>query len=158
MKRQMRWLGFGAIAVVTTLGSLALAEQGDEDHRGGGRRDFSNWSIKGHWGYNSSFGQLLPPTVPEPLPFVGMGRIYFDGRGGCEVSALGNLNGQTIPSTSSSCTYSVNPDGTGTSDAVFPGTPISGPIPVAFVIVDGGREIRFMNTKYIVGTFTARRQ
>ena len=73
MKRQMRWLGFGAIAVVTTLGSLALAEQGDEDHRGGGRREFSNWSIKGHWGYNSSFGQLLPPTVPEPLPFVGMG-------------------------------------------------------------------------------------
>ena len=38
------------------------------------------------------------------------------------------------------------------------GTPISGPIPVAFVIVDGGQEIRFMNTKYIVGTFTARRQ
>ena len=160
MKRQVKWLAIGAIAVVTALGSLALAEQGgdEQDHRGGGRREFSNWSIKGSWGYNSSFGLLLPPTVPEPLPFAGMGRMHFDGRGGCEVSALGNLNGQTIPSTSSSCTYTVNPDGTGSSEAVFPGTPISGPIPVAFVIVDGGREMRFMNTKYIVGTFTARRQ
>ena len=74
------------------------------------------------------------------------------------MSSIGNLNGQSIPSTSSSCVYSVNPDGTGTSEAVFPGTPIAEAIPIAFVITDGGDELRVLVTKFIVGTFTARRQ
>jgi hypothetical protein len=155
MKRKaISWLvasltvvGVGAVTVA------ARATNDDDNDRG-----FSNHSIKGAWGFNSSFGMFVPPTVPERVPFVGMGRIVFDGNGGCVVSSLGNLDGQTIPSTSSSCSYKVNPDGTGTSEAVFPGTPIAGPIPVAFVIVDHGREMRFMNTKYIVATFTARRQ
>ena len=82
----------------------------------------------------------------------------FDGNGGCLVSSIGNVNGQSIPSTSSSCSYSVNADGTGVSEAVFPGTPIADPIPIAFVITDGGDEFRAVVTKFIVGTFTARRQ
>ncbi len=161
MKRQFKGLAVGAVAALT-LGLLAArsssaVEEPDGHERGQGGV-FSRRSIKGSWGYNSSFAMLLPPVVPQALPFAGMGRISFDGDGGCEVWALGNLNGTTIPSQSSSCRYEVNPDGTGTSEATFPGTPIADPVPVSFVIVDNGREIRFLNTKFFVGTFTARRQ
>jgi hypothetical protein len=160
MKRQIL-IGLAAITIPALLVGEAVRARtspsgdGGDEHVGHG---FSNRTIEGFWGYNSSFGMFLPPYVPERLPFVGMGRIHFDGNGGCSVAALGNLDGQTIASTSTSCTYAVNADGTGTSEAVFPGTPIAGPVPVAFVIVDHGREIRFMNTRFIVATFTARRQ
>jgi hypothetical protein len=160
MKRKIL-IGLAAITIPALLVGGAVraraswAGDGDDERV---RHGFSNTTIEGFWGYNSSFAMFLPPNVPERLPFVAMGRIHFDGQGGCSVTALGNLDGQTIGSTSTSCTYAVNADGTGTSEAVFPGTPIQGPIPVAFVIVDRGHEIRFMNTRFIVGTFTARRQ
>jgi len=148
-----------ALAVVLAGTSFAWNDRDEGSRAGSG---FSNRSLKGFYGYNSSYGLLVAtgpnqPVVP-PLPFTGMGRIYFDGQGGCKVSATGNLNGQSLPSTSSSCAYTVNPDGTGTSEATFPGTPIAEPIPIAFVITDGGDELRALQTRFIVGTFTARRQ
>jgi len=167
MKRHTNawWIRFGVFVGVTALvavlagTSFAWNERDDAGRRGNG---FSTRSIKGYYGYNSSYSVLVAtganqPVVPA-LPFAGMGRIFFDGQGGCTVSSIGNLNGQSIPATSSSCVYTVNPDGTGTSDATFPGTPIADPIPIAFVITDGGDELRVLLTKFIVGTFTARRQ
>jgi hypothetical protein len=153
------FVGVMALAAVLAGTSFAWSDHDDGNRPGNG---FSNRSLKGYYGYNSSYGLLVAtganqPVVPA-LPFTGMGRIYFDGQGACKVSAIGNLNGQSVPSTSSSCVYSVNPDGTGTSEATFPGTPIADPIPIAFVITDGGAEIRAAQTKFIVGTFTARRQ
>jgi hypothetical protein len=153
------FIGVTALAAVWASSSFAWSERDDGSRRGNG---FSNRSLKGYYGYNSSFGLLVAtgtnqPVVPA-LPFTGMGRIFFDGEGGCTVSAVGNLNGQSVPSTSSRCVYTVNPDGTGTSEATFPGTPIAEPIPIAFVITDGGDEIRATQTKFIVGTFTGRRQ
>jgi hypothetical protein len=166
MKRQaIRWWALagmfaGAAGMAAVMAGTSLAHDNDDGDRSDrGHRGFSNRSIKGTYGYNSSFGLLVATAPGQPaLPFAGMGRIYFDGQGGCAVSAIGNVNGQAIPSTASSCSYNVNPDGTGTSEAVFPGTPIADPIPIAFVITDGGQEIRALNTKFIVGTFTARRQ
>jgi hypothetical protein len=172
MKRQgIRWsvlaamLGCALVAVAVLAGTSAARDDRDDGAGGdrwGGHRGFDKRSIKGAYGYNSSFSLLVAtgpnqPVVP-PLPFTGMGRMVFDGQGGCTVSAVGNLNGESIPSTASSCRYDVNPDGTGTAEAVFPGTPIQGPIPIAFVITDQGDELRVLNTKFIVGTFTARRQ
>src|SRR6478609_969353 len=150
----------GVMALVAVMASSSFAwNEHDDGSRGHG---FSKRSLKGAYGFNSSFSMFVAsgpnqPLVP-PLPFASMGRIVFDGEGGCTVSSIGNANGQSIPSTSSSCTYTVNPDGTGTSDAVFPGTPIADPIPIAFVITDGGDEFRAVVTRFIVGTFTARRQ
>ena len=70
-----------------------------------------------------------------------------------------NVNGTIYgPLTSNTCTYSVNPDGTGKSVAEFSGAPFNGPATVAFVIVDHNREIRFLNTNSVVAGFTARRQ
>ena len=153
-------VGIMAVAAVMAGTSFAWNERDDGSHSGG--QAFSNRTLKGYYGYNSSYGVLVSvgpnqPVVPA-LPFAGMGRIFFDGQGGCKVSSIGNLNGQAVPSTSSSCVYNVNPDGTGTSEAVFPGTPIADAVPIAFVITDGGDEFRALLTKFIVGTFTARRQ
>jgi hypothetical protein len=149
-----------ALAAVMARTSFAWNDR-DDGSRGGGH-GFSNRSVKGFYGFNSSFSLLVASGPNQPvdpaLPFASMGRIFFDGDGGCQVSSIGNVNGQSIPSTSSSCTYSVNPDGTGTSAAVFPGTPIADPIPIAFVLTDGGAELHAVVTQFIVGTFTARRQ
>jgi hypothetical protein len=119
---------------------LAGTSAARDDDRWSGHRGFDKRSIKGAYGYNSSLGWLVAtgPNQPvsPPVPFAGMGRIVFDGQGGCEVTSIGNLNGQSVPSTASSCRYDVNPDGTGTAEAVFPGAPIADPIPIAFVITD----------------------
>lgn len=150
------------IAGAAVMASVSLAWAEHDDGNLGGEHGFSNRNLKGYYGFNTSYGVLVAsgPNRPEvpALPFVSMGRMFFDGEGGCMVSSIGNVNGQSTPSTSTSCTYSVNPDGTGTSEAVFPGTPIYDPIPIAFVITDGGNEFRAVATKFIVGTFTARRQ
>jgi hypothetical protein len=168
MKRQTNvwWIRAGLLCGVVLLagvmaGTSLAWNDGSDAHHGGGP-GFSNRSIKGSYGFNSSYAVLVAtgpnqPAVP-PLPFAGMGRITFDGDGGCTVSSIGNVNGQAIPSTSTSCTYTVNPDGSATSEAVFPGTPIADPIPIAFVITDATNELRATFTKFIVGTFTARRQ
>jgi hypothetical protein len=74
------------------------------------------------------------------------------------VSTFANINGDTQRLDSSTCTYVGQPGRHGTSDAFFPTAPVPGPVSVAFVIVDRGQEIRFMNTRFIVGTFTAKRQ
>ena len=98
MKRHTsaRWIRFGVLVGVTALvvvlagTSFAWNERDDGSRRGNG---FSNRSIKGYYGYNSSFSMLVAtgpnqPVVPA-LPFAGMGRIFFDGQGGCTVSSIG---------------------------------------------------------------------
>jgi hypothetical protein len=152
----------GGVALAAVMVGTSFAWNDHDDGSRGGGHGFNVRSLKGSYGFNSSYGLLVAtgpnqPVAP-PLPFAGMGRIVFDGEGGCQVSSIGNVNGQAVPSTATGCVYSVNPDGTGTSEAVFPGSPIADPIPIAFVITDGGNEFRAVLTKFIVGTFTARRQ
>jgi len=92
------------------------------------------------------------------VPAAGMGKVVFDGAGQCQVTSVANFNGNIAHLSSSSCTYSVDAGGMATAEAIFPGAPVPGPVDVSFVIVDRGREIRFLNTTFILGTFTARRQ
>lgn len=102
---------------------------------------------------------IVPPTGSQPVPTAALGTVVFDGNGGCVVTTTINVNGTIIgPLTSNTCTYSVNPDGTGKSVAEFSGAPFDGPSTVAFVIVDRNREIRFLNTNSVVAGFTAKRQ
>ena len=136
---------------LTTRRSAASEAAGEEEQ-------FSNRTVKGHYGFNSSLAWLLPPAAPQAVPAAGMGRITFDGDGHCEVASVANFNGNVARLLSSSCTYSVDPSGMGSAEAVFPGAAVPGPVDVSFVIVDCGWEIRFLNTTFILGTFTARRQ
>lgn len=102
---------------------------------------------------------MIVPPGSQTVPTAALGKVVFDGNGGCEVTATINVNGTIVgPLKSNSCTYSVNPDGTGKSVAEFTGAPFDGPSTVAFVIVDHNREIRFLNTNSVVAGFTARRQ
>ena len=147
-----------AALVAMGLSARSLSAGDDVEARGGhDGHGFSERSIKGHWGFNTEVSYLMPPAVPQPTPTAALGRIYLDGEGGCQVSNVVNIAGESQSFTSSSCTYSVEPDGTGKAEAVFPGAPIPS-APVAFIIVDRGRELRFINTRYIVGSFTAHRQ
>lgn len=54
----------------------------------------------------------------------------------------------------------VNPDGTGSSVAQFANAapPFDEPVTVAFVIVNKKKEIRFINTNFLVAGFIAKRQ
>jgi hypothetical protein len=161
---RVKWLvAAGLLVALGIVASVSLQSRAAADGYGsehwGSDRAFSNRSIKGSWGFSTnSFGVVLPPAAPERIPAATLGRIVFDGNGGCSISLWANFNGQTNHAESSTCSYTVNPDGTGTNLATFPGTPIVDPIPIVFVIVDDAREIRLMNTASIVSTISARRQ
>jgi hypothetical protein len=143
---------FGVSMMLATSGKA----EGDNDDPG---REFTDRSIKGTWGFSGGIGYLVPPAAPEALPAVGLGIVTFDGTGGCIVSNTANINGETFgPFSSDSCTYSVNPDGTGTSVAEFSEGPVPGAVPVSFVIVDHGRKIWFIRTDSVVASFEAKKQ
>jgi hypothetical protein len=130
--------------------------EGDNDDKGS---EFTTKSIKGTWGFSGGVGYLVPPAVPEALPAVGIGIVSFDGTGECTVSNTVNLNGELFgPFSSDSCTYSVNPDGTGTSVAEFSAGPAPGEASVSFVISDHGRKLRFIRTDFVVASFEAEKQ
>jgi hypothetical protein len=40
----------------------------------------------------------------------------------------------------------------------FPGAPVAGPVLLSFIIVDGGRELRAIDTHFIVASFSAVRR
>lgn len=142
--------------LVFTLQLIIMPAMASDDHDGS--RYFTNKSIKGMWGLSGN-GTLYPPLVPEPTPFSNMGTTYFDGDGECQVKIFVNIAGNFLGSASSdTCSYSVNPDGTGSGIATFsdPGAPPSSSI--EFVIVDHGQELRAIYSDPVVGGFIAKRQ
>jgi len=123
-----------------------------------GKLHYSMRSIQGSWGFSGG-GTIYPPLAPEPTQFSNVGTTYFDGKGECSVSVTVNTAGNLAgPATSNTCTYTVNPDGTGSGIATFtdPSAPPSSSI--LFVIVDNGRELRVIFTDPVVGGFVAKRQ
>jgi len=75
-------------------------------------------------------------TIPAGTSVVTTGIITFNEDGTCVSTATTNVGGFTIPpSPSASCTFSVNPDGTGTLQVINTGSPFA-PVNLAFSIVD----------------------
>jgi hypothetical protein len=95
---------------------------------------FSNQSLRGAYGSSSS-GTLFGE------PGIAIGRFTFDGQGLCTFVIRVNIAaaGGTEPVDATSCTYDVQPDGTGTLPVVIPG--LGGTFTLAFVIVDHGQEV-----------------
>ena len=161
-KRTMRRLGLliglaalllvAALVVRTMATSPVVADDEDDDA-------FTNESIEGRWGFSAQ-GTILLPEPPGPIPAVAVGILDFDGAGGCVITDTANLGGTKIgPQTSVTCTYSVNPDGTGTFSVAFPGDPPGAePAPISFVIVNEKKEIRTIRTDLGVATGVAKRQ
>lgn len=150
-----------AVALFVGAGVFLPVSNGDDGARRRHGPEFTERSIHGSWGYAGNFAMVVPPAVPEPVPSAAMGTLYFDGKGGCYVTTTINIGGTIFgPADSDTCTYKVNKDGTGTSVAEFPSAPppFDGSATVAFVIVDKRKEIRFINTNFVVGGFVAKRQ
>lgn len=119
-----------------------------------GRNAFSEGDLHGAFAFSAD-GFLYPsfPALDPALPTVAVGIFSFDGAGGCSVMDQLNLASLgLVPPTgfrsSTTCQYSVNPDGTGTLVTSFGGSPgeIDGPGTLTFAIVDKGSvtEIRFI--------------
>lgn len=154
MKRQLIIVFLSIVAFSLYICSTANASNKDER----GAHHFSERSIQGTWGFSGG-GTMYPPLVPEPTQFSNVGTNYFDGKGKCSVTLTANTAGNVVgPVTSDTCTYTVNPDGTGSGIATFtdPNAPPSSSI--LFVIVDHGRELRVIFADPIVGGFVAKRQ
>lgn len=116
---------------------------------------FTNQRIRGNWGFSAA-GTILPPALPATTPAAAVGIMTFDGTGGCSITDTINIGGMSASRTSTTCTYSVYPDGSGSLSALFPGDP--GPTPLSFVIVGNAKEIRFIRTDLGVASGVASRQ
>jgi hypothetical protein len=130
---------------------------------------FTEKDLNGTFAFSAD-GTLYPafPALSPAWPAVAVGLFTFDGAGGCSVVDQLNVGtlGLVPPAgfrTSTSCQYSVNPDGTGTLETSFGGDPgdINGPGRLTFAIVGKGpvTEIRFTRVDPgAVATGVARQQ
>jgi hypothetical protein len=160
MSKRSTFMAGGILVALAAVGVVANQVLAQDDDRGGAgvSASFSNRSIKGAWGFSGGLAYGVPPGFPQPLPLVAVGRLTFDGVSKCSVENVVNVNGQASRFKSRTCHYSVTPDGMGTAEADFPDAPVPGSVPVAFVITDNGKEIRLINTNFLVASLTARRQ
>src|SRR5687767_4522266 len=121
------------VAIGLTIGAAFLAYVGTT--QAGGR--FSDRTIRGVYGFSGA-GTLAGGAIQAAVA----GLNSFDGDGGCGVRARLNAGGAVHSVSSTSCSYSVNPDGTGSARITLTGTPF--PLPEFrsdFVIVDNADEI-----------------
>jgi hypothetical protein len=157
-----RWyLTLGALAtlvlgVILSLGVLATDANHVDASANDDERAFTNLSLKGKWGFSDQ-ATLVPPAAPEPIPVASVGILDLDGEGNCTGSDRLNVNGTDIgPRTFDTCSYSVNPDGTGSMTVTIEGE--SEPVSLFFVIVDKNREFRYILSGVLVGDGVAKRQ
>lgn len=99
---------------------------------------FSNRSLRGAYGFLAS-GTLNGNAA------IAVGRYTFDGDGTCTQSQTVNVSGVTPggigPIVATACSYTVQPDGTGTITLAVPGF---GAFHLAFVIVDKKKELQLI--------------
>ena len=155
-RRERAGKGFWIVVMVAALaipgiGIMLPAAVADDD----GARVYSNRSIQGKWGFGVNGHGV---AVPERAPSVAVGTATFDGMGGCMITLTINVNGTLIgPIPSQSCTYTVNPDGTGLVEVYYGASEFPDPIRGLFVIVDRGREMIIINENIFVAGYVAKR-
>jgi hypothetical protein len=122
--------------------SVQAADDDDDDNRGGCRTNCSPHSLKGCFGFTIN-GTILGGPLTGPI--AGVALTKFDGEGGVTQVDTVSINGVLLfKGRSSTGTYTVNPDCTGSATLnPPPGFP---PINLNFVLVDRGREIRTVVT------------
>jgi len=91
---------------------------------------------------SGSYSDQDTGTIVGVGPFAGVNVDTFDGHGGLTIKGVSSVNGSVSPGTSTG-TYQVNPDCTGT----YRVTDTSGDtFDAFFVISDGGNELRIVIT------------
>jgi hypothetical protein len=130
-----RAIPFGIAAAATVALSVPRTVIADDESR----RVCSNRTLRGDYGIAVSGVRGAGPNMTEA--FVGTGLRTYDGFGA--FTQVDNSHGQitgarlNVPA---SGTYQVSADCTGTSQIFFPSAPF--PVETAFVIVDGGQEVK----------------
>jgi hypothetical protein len=119
------------VTVILLAGLLASGVTSQADGR------FTPRTLKGTYGFSGS-GTLAGGTVQAAV----VGLNSFDGIEGCDITARLNAGGVVTLLTTAHCTYTVNPDGTGSVTITFNEPPF-GPFKSDFVIVDK-KEIHFV--------------
>jgi hypothetical protein len=120
-------------AVIIALVVCSTTSHADDNER------FSEKSLKGAWGFQAH--GFLGVTPASHLPASAMGRNTYDGAGGCTSEAKLNAGGTVVALTSITCTYTVNPDGTGTQQTTFgPGLVFT----TDFVLVEHAKKFYFI--------------
>ena len=116
----------GVLSAAALFGAVvAFAVPGHADQR------FNNRDLRGTWGFKAHGFLLVSPESHLPASAVGLNT--YDGNGGCSSKARLNAGGTVVALTSSSCSYTVNADGTATQDTVYPG---GGAFTTHIVLVD----------------------
>jgi hypothetical protein len=130
MKRRFTLaMGLAALvlAVVLTAGTLTVTPN----------MASAQASLEGSWGF-SAHGVRLEGNQQTFVVEVGL--FSFDGNGGCTHSFTGNSGGEAFAGTAEACTYTVNPNGTGTITFNFGGEERTR----AFVLVAEASEFHFI--------------
>lgn len=116
---------------------------------------FDNEDLEDGWVLSGS-GTITAEGLPFPVgtPLWTVGLVTFDGEGGCTAIDQLNIGGTIFPAPDSfrttegdgSCTYTVNPDGTGFLASTFgPSQPLPGTIEITFVLIND-EVLRFITT------------
>lgn len=92
---------------------------------------------------NGSYGDTISGTIVGLGPIAAIGVTNFDGHGHFTGTDTVNINGSGGISESSTGTYTVNSDCTGTTVQTFPDGRV---VSTSFVIVKNGTEFLFLNT------------
>ena len=90
-----------------------------------------------------SYGDTISGTIVGFGPIAAIGVTNFDGNGHFTGTDTVNINGSGGISESSTGTYTVNSDCTGTTVQTFPDGRV---VSASFVIVNNGKEFLFVNT------------
>jgi hypothetical protein len=133
MKRSTiaKTFAIGAVATV----ALGLAHMAKAE-----RRECSVATLEGSFVRRDSGFVTAPPAIAGPL--AGVSLVTFDGNGAFTSAGFASLNGSVSESTTTG-TYTVNPDCTGT----YTGLSSTGRTGTAFfVIADNGNEIHILPT------------
>jgi hypothetical protein len=118
----------------------------------------SDRTLKGAFGYTVT-GSIVQNTGPLVAgPFVAVGRIVFDGKGGVSTVRSVNDNGYVFQNDTGKGTYSMNQDCTGSFNITVgpPGSQIE--LTLDIVLDDGDQVRGVVTTPYVALVLEGRRQ
>ena len=115
----------------------SVQAKGEGDDSSGSPGTCSLRTLKG------SYGDTISGTIVGFGPIAAIGVTNFDGQGHFTGTDTVNINGSGGISESSTGTYTVNSDCTGSSVTTFPDGRV---VSLSFVIVNHGKEFLFLNT------------
>ena len=154
MKRATRILGLAVLGLCFVGLSMSQANKSKKG------REFSNKDVQGNYGFSLNGDAVAGPIVG---PIAGVGQISADGDGNATAVRTLNVGGVVVLRQTAEGTIHVNPDGTGTSTFLVKTIDPTG-FPDAvetfdFVIVDKGKELKFIGTTLgVVARGVSRRQ